>query len=79
MKADDKVYPQTIENLQTGESIHCRGISVRDEFAKAAMSGVYRLAVETVKVTGEPYHAYDNEIAEMCYNIADAMIAESEK
>ena len=69
MKPDDPVNPLKVET--NGGTLQCVGITARDHIAIEAMNGLLAADVDNI-------HTHQN-IAEMAYEQADVMIAESEK
>lgn len=72
MKATDKAFPLHAENCAGW--FHC-GLEARDYIAIQAMTGL--LAGIAATHSNRPMPSYES-IAEDCYNMADAMIKQSE-
>ena len=82
MNKNDSVYPHEDIKVDEVGIMYIpadAGLTVRDWLAAQALGGVYSLALENVIKTGKPDMVYKENIAAMCYEMADAMIAESNK
>lgn len=69
---------QTVTGLPNGNIIYgFNGITIRDYFATSALQSIALKLGDRLTYTSSPTTRY--EVAKICYDLADAMIAERSK